>query len=261
VICNRLTARVRSIAPAKKILKLSAISNGEVGEKSPRDGENWGGCFWQSMSARPKIQGIPMSTARSVVGPSKFSKFERALLIFASVFLLSDAVGGYVSMHTDRIIETIILSLLLILVGGVFAIVVVVRIIILISVCRFGQRWLASSALLAYVALFATFPFMGAAAVFYVLDQLRFHINKSFYVTEVEKSNTSPKFLVFDWGKTEFVGSRTHYFLVFDPNNSIARGLADPMDMPLPNEGTKCGTSVLPLHGSFYSVTVNCELT
>jgi len=101
----------------------------------------------------------------------------------------------------------------------------------------------------------------GVAAIFYTLDQFRFHINESSYVTEVEKSDSSPKFVVFDWGGSEFVGSRTKYFLVFDQNNSIARGLADPMDMPLPNERTKCDTSVLPLHGSFYSVTVNCELT
>jgi hypothetical protein len=94
-----------------------------------------------------------------------------------------------------------------------------------------------------------------------VLDQLRFHINKNFYLSEVEKSTTSPKFVVFDWGKIEFMGAPTHYFLVFDPNNSIARGLANPMDMPLPNERTKCNTSVLPLYESFYSVTVDCELT
>ena len=89
----------------------------------------------------------------------------------------------------------------------------------------------------------------------------RFHINKSFYVSEVENSTTSPKFVVFDWGKIEFIGAPIHYFLVFDPNNSIARGLANPMDMPLPDERTKCSTSVLPLYGSFYSVTVDCELT
>jgi hypothetical protein len=97
--------------------------------------------------------------------------------------------------------------------------------------------------------------------MFYVLDQLRFHIDKSFYVTKVEESDSSPKFVIFDWGRIEFIGAPTYYFLVFDPDNSIARGLANPMDMPLPNERTKCNTSVLPLQGSFYSVTVNCELT
>ena len=73
-----------------------------------------------------------MSTAGSVVGSSKYVTFDRALLIFISLFLLSHAVAYYVSMHTDRIIETIILNLLLILMGGIVAIVLVVRIVILI---------------------------------------------------------------------------------------------------------------------------------
>ena len=64
---------------------------------------------------------------------------------------------------------------------------------------------------------------MAAPAIFYVLDQLRFHIDRSYYVSEVEKSDSSPKFAVFDWGKIEFIGAPTHYFLVFEPDNSIAR--------------------------------------
>jgi hypothetical protein len=129
-----------------------------------------------------------MSTAGSVVGPSKLVTLDRVLLIFISLFLLSHAVAYYISMHTDRIIETIILNLLLILIGGIVAIVLVVRIIILISVRLFRERWLASPALLACVALLASHPLMGAAAIFYALDQFRFHIGKSSYVTEVERA-------------------------------------------------------------------------
>jgi hypothetical protein len=202
-----------------------------------------------------------MSTAGSIVGPNKLVTLDRILLIFTSVFLLAHAVAYYVSMHTNGV-ETIIENLLLILVGGVVAIVVVVRVVILIFVGLFRQRWqLVSPALPVCAALLATYPFMGAAAVFYVLDQFRFHMNKSFYVTKVENSDSSPKFVVFDWGSTGFVAWRTHYFLVFDENNSIARGLANPMDMPLPNDSTKCDTSLLSLYRSFYSVTVNCGPT
>jgi hypothetical protein len=202
-----------------------------------------------------------MSAVETVVS-GKFSTFERVLLIFASVFLLSDEVAAYVSTHTDRSLEATILSLLPIPVGGVFAIIAGLRIVILIALCRFRQRWLASSALLACAGLLMVFPFMGATAAFHAFDQLRFHMNSGFYAIEVEKSDTSPKFVVFDWGGVEFApGYCAKYFLVFDENNSIARGLADPMDMPLPNERTKCNTSVLPLSGSFYSVTVDCELT
>jgi hypothetical protein len=137
-------------------------------------------------------------------------------------------------------------------------IVVGVRVIIRAFVGRSRQEWLISPAMLACVALLATYPFMGAAAVFYALDQIRFHMDESFYVTQVEKSDSSPKFVVFDWGSTGFAAWRTNYFLVFDENNSIARGLANPMDMPVPNGPTECSTSVAPLYGSFYSVTVNC---
>jgi hypothetical protein len=195
----------------------------------------------------------------SAVGPSKFVTFDRILLGFTSVFLLSHAVAYYVSMHTDSVLETIFINLVLIFVGPIVAIVVAVRMVTLIFVSPLRKRWLVSPVLLACVALLASYPFMGKAAIFCALDQFRFHMNKHFYVAEVEKSNSSPKFVVLDWGGSEFVAWRTKYFLVFDENNSIARGLADPMDMPLPNEGTRCDTSVHPLLGSFYSVTVHCE--
>jgi hypothetical protein len=51
-----------------------------------------------------------MSAIGPVVDSRKFSTFERALLMFASVSLLSDAVAGYVSMHSDSVIEAIIVS-------------------------------------------------------------------------------------------------------------------------------------------------------
>lgn len=200
-----------------------------------------------------------MSTMGSVVGPSKSVTLDRISLSFTPVFLLSHAVAYYVSMHTDSVLETIFINLVLIFVGLILAIVVAVRISVLIFLSVLRQRWLVSPALLACVALLASYPFMGRAAVFYALDQLRFHMNRDFYVAEVEKSNSSPKFVVLDWGGSEFVAWRTKFFLVFDENKSIARGLADPMDMPLPNEGTRCDTSVHQLLGSFYSVTVHCE--
>jgi hypothetical protein len=84
-------------------------------------------------------------------------------------------------------------------------------------------------------------------------------MNKDFYAAQVVRSNSSPKFVIIDWGGSEFLAWRTRYFLVFDENNSIARGLADPMDMPLPNDATRCDTVVHPLFESFYSVTVHCE--
>jgi hypothetical protein len=200
-----------------------------------------------------------MSTVGSAVAPSKFVTLDRMLLGFTSVFLLSHAVAYYVSMHTDSVLETIFTNLVLIFVGPIVAIVVTVRIGVLIFISVLRQRWLISSALLTCAALLTSYLFMGRAAVSYALDQFRFHMNEDFYVTEVVRSNSSPKFVIVDWGGSEFLGWRTRYFLVFDENNSIARGLADPMDMPLPNENTRCDTSIYPLRGSFYSVTVYCE--
>ena len=189
--------------------------------------------------------------------PGKFFTFDRVLLIFTLVFLLSHAGAYYVSVHSNGV-EAIIENLVLVLVSSVVATLIVVRIVTLISIRLRRQEWVISLALPACAALLAIYPFMGATAVFYLIDQFRFHANRGFYVAKVEESDTSPKFVVFDWGSTGFAGWRTNYFLVFDENNAIARGLADPMDMPLPNESTRCSTSVLPLYGSFYSVTVNC---
>ena len=208
----------------------------------------------------PMIEDATTSIVGSVVGRSRLIGLDRALLILTSVFLLSHAGALYVSTHGDGF-DVIIENLLLIVVGSVVSIAVLVRIIIFVLVGLFRQRWLMSPALPACILLLAIYPFVGPVAVFYVIDQLRFHINKSSYVTKVEESHSSPKFVIFDWGSSGFVASHTNYFLVFDENGSIARGLADPMDMPLPSEPTKCSTSVLQLYGSFYSVAVNCSLT
>jgi hypothetical protein len=201
---------------------------------------------------------VSMPVAAYVDDSRKFVILDRTLVIVTSVFLLSHAVAYYVSAHSDGF-ETIIVNLLLFFVGGALAIIVFVRIAVLIFFRLFRKSWLASPALPACVTLLAIYPFIGPEAAFYVIDQFRFQMNKSFYVTKVEESDSSPKFVVFDWGSSGFVAWRTNYFLVFDENNSIARGLQDPMDMPLPNEPVKCSTSVVPLYGSFYSTTVYCD--
>ena len=193
--------------------------------------------------------------------PSRFVTPDRILLSLTSVFLLSHAVASYISMHTDSVLETIFINLVLIFVGPLVATGVAVRISVLIFLSVLRQRWLISPALLTCAALLASYLFMGRAAVFYALDHYRFHMNKDFYVAKVVRSNSSPKFVIIDWGGSEFLGWRTKYFLVFDEDNSIARGLANPMDMPLPNENTRCDTSIHPLGGSFYSITVYCEPT
>lgn len=202
-----------------------------------------------------------MSTVESFVGPENPAILDRILLGFTAAFLLAHAVACYVSMHTDSVFATITFNLLLILISTVLIIVITVRVGVLVTFSLVRRRWLVSIAVLACVALLASYLPLGRAAIFYALDQLRFDVNEDIYLAEVDRSESSPKFVVLDWGGSEFVAWRTRYFLVFDENNSIARGLADPMDMPLPNENTRCDTSVRPLRGSFYSVTVYCEPT
>ena len=199
-----------------------------------------------------------MPVAAYVDGSRKFVIFDRTLAIFTSALLFSHAVACYISAHNDGL-ATIVVNLLLIFVGGAIVIIVMARMAILISLFLFRKRWMASLALPACVSLLAIYPFVGPVAAFYVIDQFRFQMNKSFYVAEVQASDSSPKFVVFDWGSSGFVAWRTNYFLVFDENNGIESGLQDPMDMPLPNDPIKCSTFALPLYGSFYSVNVHCD--
>ena len=119
--------------------------------------------------------------------PSRFVTPDRILLNLTSVFLLSHAVASYISMHTESVLETIFINLVLIFVGPILAIVVTVRMGVLTFLSVLRQRWRVSPVLLVCVALLASYPFMGKAAIFHALDQLRFHMNKDFYVTEVEK--------------------------------------------------------------------------
>jgi hypothetical protein len=139
-----------------------------------------------------------MSTVGSAT-PSKFVTLDRMLLSFTSIFLLSHAVLYYVSMHTDGVLETMLINMALLLVGAIVATVVTARIGILIFLSVLRQRWPISPALFTCAVLLASYLFIGRAAVSYALDQFRFHVGKGFYVAEVEKSNSSPKFVVFDW--------------------------------------------------------------
>ena len=105
-----------------------------------------------------------MSTMGPAAGPSKFVTLDRILLGFTSVFLLSHAVAYYVSMHNDSILETIFITLVLILVGPIVAIGVAVHNSVLIFHSVLLQRWLISPALLTCAVLLASYLLMGRAA-------------------------------------------------------------------------------------------------
>lgn len=98
-----------------------------------------------------------MSTMGSAAGPSKFATLDRILLGFTSVFLLSHAVAYYVSMHNDCILETIFITLVLIVVGPIVAIDVAVHNSVLIFHSVLRQRWLISPALLTRAVLLPSY--------------------------------------------------------------------------------------------------------
>ncbi len=197
-------------------------------------------------------EGVKMPIRGSVGG---LSGFDKRLLILTAVLLLALAVADYVSSHDNVVWGNVVGRWSLLLVGGGLALIAIVRIAVSIAFPISGQRRQNPAALLACVALLAAYPWVGKAAVFYSIDQFRLHLNWGFYVAEVEKSDTRPKRVPFDWGSNGFQGAHTYYLLLFDENNALAERLNS---LPVPNKSEQCSTSALPLHGSFYSVTVHC---
>jgi hypothetical protein len=121
-----------------------------------------------------------------------------------------------------------------------------------------GLKIFKSPALFACVALLLMYPLL-ASFVSYAIDELRFQSNEDFYLAEVKRSDTSPKFVVFDWGRSGFLSTRNSYFLVFDESGSLENGSRNPVDLSVtdgPNQ--ECRHSVGRLSGRFYSVEIAC---
>ena len=186
------------------------------------------------------------------------NRFDGRLLVLTAGLLLTLAVADYVSSHDNVVWGNVVGRLSLLLGGGGLALIAVVRIAVSMIFPISGQGRQNPAALLACIALLAAYPFVGKATLFYSIDQFRFHLNKGFYAAEVEKSNTRPRRMSFDWGGNGFQGTRTHYLLVFDETNGGAERLKDPAALPVPSESEPCSTSARPLYGSFYAVTVFC---
>ena len=183
------------------------------------------------------------------------NRFDGRLLILTAGLLVTLAVADYVSSHDNVVWGNVVGRLSLLLGGGSLALIALVRIAVSMIFPISGQGRQNPAALLACIALLAAYPFVGKATLFYSIDQFRLHLNKGFYVAEVEKSDTRPKWVPFDWGGNGFQGAHTYYLLMFDENNALAKRLNG---LPAPNKSEQCSTSALPLLGSFYSVTVHC---
>ena len=191
-----------------------------------------------------------MSAAEHVVDSDSFAKQDGLLFILTSMFVLCLPALRYVSLHNNYAALTIAGGFLLVLVYGYVAIIVLIRIIRL--------RILKSPVLLACVGMLAMLPFI-VTIVSYAIDQFRFQNYKNFYVAEVKKSETSPKFAVFDWGESGFLGTSNSYFLVFDENSSMENGSRDPTDLLVRDDtASKCRHSMYRISGHFYSVEIMC---
>jgi hypothetical protein len=193
---------------------------------------------------------------RSVVGKSQvfildtFVKRDKVLLIFLSMAVLCISMLNYISLHNNYVILTIVDGFIFVLACGFVALIVLIRVIRL--------KILKSPALLACVALLLMYPLI-ASFVSYTIDQLRFQSNESFYLAQVKMSNSSPKFVVFDWGSSGFLSTRNSYFLVFDENGSLKNESRNPVDLSVTDEPTQeCRHSVRQLSDRFYSVEIAC---
>ena len=191
--------------------------------------------------------------------PWKKSILDRALLVAIVTLLVVHSLTQYLTTHANDLLGAAIASFITAVLGGVLAAAVMARIIALAVRSVMGRSARQPLPLVVGLALLSSHSWFVMPAVTYVIDQVRFRVAESFYRSEVEKSDTSPKFVTFDWGSSGFAGLNVTYLLVFDEHDGMARGLVDPVDMPTPNDRTKCFISSSPLSRHFHSVTVSCE--
>lgn len=174
-----------------------------------------------------------------------------ALLIFVSVFVLSNSALYYLGVHYDKALPLIFISALAaLLITGFVGCLFIFRIVTL--------KLLRSPLLLVSVAILAGQLIIYRVAV-HAIDLFRLHSNLSFYTAGVEASNTLPRFVTFDWGSSGFAGSGSWYYLLFDETGHAANPPPGTMSTaaslkPEPS----CSISISHLSGHFYSAAVSC---
>jgi hypothetical protein len=174
-----------------------------------------------------------------------------ALLIFVSVFVLFNSALYYLGVHYNKALPLIFISALAaLLITGFVGCLFIFRIVTL--------RLLRSPLLLVSAAILAGQLVIYRVAV-HAIDLFRLYSNMSFYEAVVEASNTSPRFVTFDWGSSGFAGSSSWYYLLFDETGHAANpppGMISTAESlkPEPN----CFMSISHLSGHFYSAAVSC---
>ncbi len=173
------------------------------------------------------------------------------LLIFVSVFVLFNSALYYLGVHYNQALPLIFISALAaLLITGFVGCLFIFRIVTL--------KLLRSPLLLVSAGIMAGQLMIYRVAV-HAIDLFRLHSNMSFYTAAIEASNTSPRFVTFDWGSSGFAGSSSWYYLLFDETGHAASPPPGTISTaaslkPEPN----CLMSISHLSGHFYSAAVSC---
>lgn len=180
-------------------------------------------------------------------------RHDKVLLIFVLAFVLCVPIPAYIGTYNLGMgpLSLVFLSVLaVLLVTGYVALLFISRIVTL--------KLFQSPLLLVSVAILAG-QLLIYRAVYHGIDLYRLFSNLPFYSAKVEASNTSPKFVTFDWGSAGFAGQNSWRHLLFDETGHAANPRPGTEStaaslMPSPN----CSMSITHLWEQFYSVSVSC---
>lgn len=195
------------------------------------------------------------------------SRVPAGLLGFAILFVISTKIFAYVEQHAGigylAVIWLILffVTLFLCLIYSVIATVFLVR--------RHYTRFL--SALSGAIILIGSLAFGRAlsAATFSLIDNLRFHVERSHYekiISDRLRVAAGPALVFIDWGSGGALATNFFYSLVYDPSDQIG------FEGPRPAWWTEaasaqypilfaknCSSSSYRITGHFFSVTTVCQ--
>jgi hypothetical protein len=186
------------------------------------------------------------------VNSKRSRRRDEALSLFVLMYVLFVPALRYLCLHAGDLRVT--------LVGGFFALLATIAaygyvasvLLFRILTLRIHQ----SPLFLVCVALLGLHPVVTTTAIAYEIDQVRFRTNEAFYLAEVRKTG-SPCF--FNWGGSEFLNTRSKYFLVFDEAGRLTNGSPEANSLLLGADAAAyCRGSVHRLAEHFYSVEIAC---
>lgn len=180
-------------------------------------------------------------------------RHDKALLIFVLAFVVCVPVLGYIGTYNrgmGPLVLVFVSVLAVLLVTGYVALLLVFRIVTL--------KLFQSKLLLVSVVILAG-QMLIYRVVYHGIDLYRLFNGFSSYTAKVEASNTSPRFVIFDWGSAGFAGQNSWRYLLFDETGHAANptpGTESTAASLMP--GPNCSMSITHLWEQYYSVSVSC---